>query len=202
MNLGSTLWDTNLAAAIVGGIVGSAITWILTANHDRYKGELDEHHRYLHLMNALLNEIDYIHFCLNEFLEPLNNAQRGQIAVITKRLNADFLQTARLLLATISSSSEIFPGVTRAFRDVEHCNGMLDRYENECKKEDTPSFPMRERLFQSGLLGSTTSSLRSTIDSLAEVRARIEESKKRISESRPRLFLWRRMGSNSVTMIS
>jgi hypothetical protein len=128
MNQATSFWDSNMAASLAGGgiaIFAAALTLIWTTYYDRYKRALGEHERYCNLMTALLVEIDYIDFCLKEVLEPLR-----ENAAVTKRLNTDFLQTARLQLATISLSSDILGSVTRAFRDVEHCNGMLDRHED------------------------------------------------------------------------
>jgi hypothetical protein len=165
----------------------------LGIRYDRHKTELDEHYRFLHLMAALLIAIDYISSCLINILEPLETfANKGGIVpLIPNRLNTDFLQTARLQLATISSSSDIFPGVTRAFRDVEHCNGMLHRYENECRKlllTDTPSFPAPDQLRQSGLLNSTQAALKNAVKSLSDSRIKIDETIKSISECKPQLL--------------
>ena len=62
MSQATNFWDSNLAAALAGGLIGffaAAITLIWTTYHDRYKRALDEHER----LAALLVEIDYIDFC-------------------------------------------------------------------------------------------------------------------------------------------
>ena len=65
MNQPTTFWDPNLTSTLVGGIIAlaaSAMPLIFAIRYDPHKTELDEHYRYLHLMTALLNEIDYIKF--------------------------------------------------------------------------------------------------------------------------------------------
>ena len=49
MSQATNFWDSNLAAALAGGLIGffaAAITLIWTTYHDRYKRALDEHERY------------------------------------------------------------------------------------------------------------------------------------------------------------
>ncbi len=139
MSLPNEFWNSNLSGAVVGGAIGlvaaliaSVIPIIWTTHHDRYKRNLEEYDRYLHLSGALLNEINHLRTCVNEALQVVNQyAQNNKVVLPTERLNTEFLKAARLQLATISSSSGIFPSVTRALQEVDHCNGMLDRYENE-----------------------------------------------------------------------
>jgi hypothetical protein len=69
MNQPTTFWDTNLAATLIGGIIAlaaSVMPLIWAIRYDRHKTELDEHYWFLHLMTALLSEIDYITTCLTK----------------------------------------------------------------------------------------------------------------------------------------
>ena len=197
MSLPNEFWNSNLSGAVVGGAIGlvaaliaSVIPIIWTTHHDRYKRNLEEYDRYLHLSGALLNEINHLRTCVNEALQVVNQyAQNNKVVLPTERLNTEFLKAARLQLATISSSSGIFPSVTRALQEVDHCNGMLDRYENEGRKIGLPAYSLRD-FAQSGVVKETENLLRSTITLLEDVRGDIENSRTRVSASKPRLFPW------------
>ena len=124
----------------------STFALILTARHDRYKRDLEERANSLHLLSALLDEIEHLRSSVNEALQKVSHLVETAVLkdIPTDRLKTDFLQAARLRIATISSSSGVFAGVTSALHDVEHCNGMLDRYENECTKVGSTNYTMQQ----------------------------------------------------------
>jgi hypothetical protein len=190
------LWDTNLIAALVGAVVGgliglasSTFALILTAHHDRYKRDLEERANSLHLMSALLDEIKHLQSSINEALQKVNHLVETSILddIPTDRFKTDFLQAARLRIARISSASGVFAGVTRALHEVEHCNGMLDRYENECKKVGSTSYTLQQ-LTGSGIADDTKSVLKSTATSMQSIAATIESTRKSVADCRPRLI--------------
>jgi hypothetical protein len=190
----TSFWDTNLAGALVGGVIGllaalvaSVIPIIWTFYHDRYKRNLEERDRYLHLSSALVNEISHVRNCVDDALKVVT--EFAQMSVLpTERLNTQFLQAAQIQLATMSSSADIFPGVSRALQEVEHCNRMLNRYENEGRKVfEIPNFGLQQFL-KTGVPEQTEKLLKSTMDLLLGVGSDVEKSRQGVSASKPRLF--------------
>ena len=142
----------------------------------------------LNLLSALLDELEHLRVSVNSALEKVDHLIKTKVLedIPTDRLKTDFLQERNFRWLGYHPLRE-FSLTLHALHDVEHCNGMLNRYENECRKLGLPEYGMN-RLTDSGIPNDAKAVLESAATSLQTAEATIENTKNSIASSVPRLI--------------
>jgi hypothetical protein len=117
--------DSQMFAAIIGGVIGIIPTFTVTYFYEFYKKKRDDSDKYRAWMNGLLAELTHISGCIAEIK---GFASKNQVP--TKRLNSDFIEKARMVLIDYNTDKSFFIILTNCYRDIVHTNDMLNRLEN------------------------------------------------------------------------
>jgi hypothetical protein len=179
---------TELIAAIIGGLIGLAgasIPLLWSIRYDAYRDTLANHLNYISWVRGLHDESKYLATCVEE-LETLTTwtTDPPKVTSSTKRLNVDFLASARTEIIHHERSPVIFPSLTHTIRDAVHTNEMLDDLESQAIAFTAPHI---HRVGAPPLYISTKKSLEDIKVSLQELANICEEQTS--FERRP--ILWR-----------
>lgn len=155
------------------GLLGATIPLVWAIRYDEFRDAKTRHLNYLAWIRGLRDEAAYLISCAGEIESGMTwTDQPPRVTLSTKRLNADFLCAARAEVIHHERSPAVFPLVTRAYRDAEHTNGMLDSLSEEAKAGYNPSLKR----------GGPPVSFQSAQQSVVGVRATLMELEKLCDE--------------------
>lgn len=180
----------SIAGAIVGGIIGFAsalavagLSVVFSLRNEAYKRSLARHNAYISWLRGLIPECKFLLTCLDE-LQPAFFTG-GQVAIPTKRFNADFLAAARIEMMKHPRSVILFPKLTAAYRNVAHTNEMMDRLERSSHELESSTLA---RFGFQGLFQNTAACFPATRASIEQLLAVAEEQIQLEAEYPPRLL--------------
>jgi hypothetical protein len=124
----NSMLDSQLFAAVVGALIGILPAYWLGFFNERSK----EKKTYKFWLFGLSAELTHIQKCITEIKGVI--AQRG---TPTKRMNSDFVESARLAIFNYERDLVFLESLTNAYRDIVHTNEMLERLE---RHEDRDAF--------------------------------------------------------------
>lgn len=123
----SSFLDSNIFAAIVGGMIGFLSSIITSIWYSGHQAKIAKYNGYKAWCNGVQAEVNHLNEVMNELDDVLKNMQVPP----TKRLNHDYLEQARIKIIEYESDLEFLETLTNAYRDVVHTNDMLDRLEKD-----------------------------------------------------------------------
>ena len=126
-NTPTTFLDSNIFAALVGGLIGFFSSWLTSIWYTARQNKIAKYNGYKSWCNGVQAEINHLMAVMNELDDVLKNMQVPP----TKRLNHDYLEQARIKIIEYESDLEFLEILTNAYRDVVHTNDMLDRLEKD-----------------------------------------------------------------------
>ena len=194
---------TPLFSAFIAATSAWLLAVVWSRVYDSFRGRVAQHEDYLAWLRGLKIECEHIISCIKQ----VRDGEAGYAAVLelnqlgcpTKKLNHDLLQAARLAVIRHPRSCVLQELLTTAYRDVDHTNGMMDRYEQnyrryfdlikERKAEglNIPE-PFREL---SGILKPTIASLNGAQESLERLLKTVLEQQTLESQNPPNLDIMR-----------
>ena len=174
------------AIAVVGALAGATVPLIWALRYDRHRNSVAIHEQYLSWLRALKPECEHIVSCIDE-IQPLYQSMLAGTSFVcpTKRLNSDFLASARLGIMNHARSSVLFPPLTKAYRDVVNMDDMMDRFESAFPEAVCSGKP-KEKL--SGIVGPTIASLSGVRASVTNLLNHVLEQQQLESDNKPKLF--------------
>ena len=195
-NVFEGMWS--VSAAIVGSLLTAFIAIVWSRIYDSHKAKQAKHEEYLAWLRGIKIECKHVVSCIDE----VKDGQGGFVSIaegkssgcITKRLNEDLLQRARIEVIHHPRSCVLQEPLTTAYRDVVHTNGMMDRYEqkyrwltdksNNAKPGDELPDTRKE---VEGILDPTIRALGGVRASVEKLREVVEEQEKLESQNPPKL---------------
>ena len=122
----NSLFDSQLFAAVVGALIGILPAYWLGFFNERSK-EKKAHKLWLFGLSA---ELSHIQKCITEIKRVIEQRRTP-----TKRMNSDFVESARLAIFNYERDLEFLESLTNAYRDIVHTNEMLERLERSDNPE-------------------------------------------------------------------
>jgi len=188
--------STELIAATIGGLIGiagSSLAFVWSFFYDKYRAALESHDRYHSWLNGLGYECDHALATINELVPSLECNRQGDRRLLLKHLNTDFLAQARTAVLEHERSQGLFPTLTAAYRNIAHCNEMLDRWERAIMVLSTPKQQSNLPGFTNldPLADSTLASFVATRETINQLKQIIALQQNIMARTQPR-FLRRR----------
>lgn len=185
-------------AAITGSLLTAFITIVWSRIYDSHKAKQSKHEEYLAWLRGLKIECKHVVSCIDE----VKDGEAGFVSIkegkffgcITKRLNEDLFQRARIEVIRHPRSCVLQEPLTTAYRDIVHTNGMMDRYEQKyhCLVEKVTLAKPGDELPDTrneilGILDPTIAALNGVRGSVENLRKIVEEQDKLELQNPPKI---------------
>ena len=190
---------------LLTAFIGAASAWLLaivwSRIYDSYRRRIERHEDYLAWLRGLKIECLHVVECIKEIRDGEGGyiaIQKGKFSCPVKKLNHDFFQQARFSVIRHPRSCKLQEPLTKAFRDVEHTNSMMEIYAKtyerlieKMESQKAGGVVVDTRAAIAGILGPVISSLNSVEKTLESLRGLVEEQQTYENQNPPELEILR-----------